>query len=92
MKAADRTTIGALWEQDLRFADIAAVANREGFDVASVYVDVMPAFISAMRRLAAQNLAEEDPSRAVLWLFHTHPPIAERIDTASRFTASPEAG
>ena len=50
------------------------------------------AFISAMRRLATQNLAEEDPSRAVLWLFHTHPPIAERIETASRFTPSPEAG
>ncbi|NMM81392.1 hypothetical protein B2J86_10745 [Acidovorax sp. SRB_14] len=44
-------TIGALWEQDLRFADISTVANREGFDVASVYVDVMPAFISAMHRV-----------------------------------------
>ncbi|PWE16088.1 hypothetical protein [Alcaligenes faecalis] len=51
LKAADRATIGALWEQDLRFADITAVANREGFDVGSVYVDVMPAFISAMHRV-----------------------------------------
>jgi STE24 endopeptidase len=40
------------------------------------------AFVSAMRRLAAQNLLEEHPSRAVVWLFHTHPPIAERIEAA----------
>jgi STE24 endopeptidase len=43
------------------------------------------AFISAMKRLAAQNLAEEDPSRAVQWLFHTHPPISQRIEAARRF-------
>ena len=43
------------------------------------------AFISAMRRLAAQNLAEERPSRAVLWFFHTHPPIQQRIDAARSF-------
>jgi STE24 endopeptidase len=43
------------------------------------------AFISAMKRLAAQNLAEERPSRAVLWLFHTHPPIEQRIEAARTF-------
>ncbi|HXH25730.1 MAG TPA: M48 family metalloprotease, partial [Vicinamibacterales bacterium] len=32
------------------------------------------AFIRAMRRLSAQNLAEERPSRLVEVLFHTHPP------------------
>jgi STE24 endopeptidase len=41
-----------------------------------------PAFISAMKRLAAQNLAEEEPSRLVQILFHTHPPIAARIEAA----------
>lgn len=40
------------------------------------------AFISAMRRLAAQNLAEERPSRAALWFFYTHPPVEERIAAA----------
>jgi STE24 endopeptidase len=40
------------------------------------------AFVSAMRRLAAQNLAEPNPSRPVLWLFHTHPPIEQRIALA----------
>ena len=47
-----------------------------------------PAFIAAMRRLAAQNLAEEEPSRLVQVLFHTHPPITARIAAARRFEAS----
>lgn len=45
------------------------------------------AFISAMRRLAAQNLAEEHPSRVVQWLFYSHPPIRERIAAAQSFKA-----
>ena len=44
------------------------------------------AFISAMRRLGAQNLAEERPSTAVLWFFHSHPTIEERIAAARDFT------
>jgi len=40
------------------------------------------AFVSAMRRLAAQNLAEQRPSAATLWLFHTHPPFEQRIQAA----------
>jgi STE24 endopeptidase len=40
------------------------------------------AFTSAMRRLGTQNLAEPRPSRAALWLFHTHPPIEDRIRSA----------
>jgi STE24 endopeptidase len=43
------------------------------------------AFISAMRRLGAQNLAEEDPSTLVQWLFYSHPPIRERIRAAQAF-------
>jgi STE24 endopeptidase len=43
------------------------------------------AFISAMRRLGAQNLAEEHPSRLVQWLFYSHPPIQERIEAAREF-------
>jgi STE24 endopeptidase len=45
------------------------------------------AFVSAMRRLAAQNLAEEHPSKIVQWLFHSHPPIRERIAAAQAFKA-----
>jgi len=43
------------------------------------------AFISAMKRLGTQNLAEEHPSRLVLWLFHSHPPIEQRIQAARGF-------
>ena len=39
------------------------------------------AFITAMKRLAAQNLAEEHPGRLAR-VFSTHPPTAERIDAA----------
>lgn len=43
------------------------------------------AFISAMRRLAAQNLAEPQPSMLVQWLFYSHPPIEDRIAAARSF-------
>jgi STE24 endopeptidase len=43
------------------------------------------AFVSAMRRLGAQNLAEEHPSKIVQWLFHSHPPMFERITAAQTF-------
>jgi STE24 endopeptidase len=45
----------------------------------------VPAFINAMRRLAAQNLAEEEPSRLVQFLFYSHPPIAARISAARQY-------
>ena len=45
------------------------------------------AFISAMRRLGAQNLAEEHPSKIAQWLFYSHPPLSERIATAQAFRA-----
>jgi STE24 endopeptidase len=44
-----------------------------------------PAFISAMKRLAQQNLAEDEPSTLVQWLFYSHPPIRERIAAARGF-------
>ena len=37
---------------------------------------------SGLRRLGEQNLAEERPSLIVRWLFHTHPPLAERLEAA----------
>jgi STE24 endopeptidase len=43
------------------------------------------AFISAMKRLGAQNLAEDAPSRLVEVLFHTHPPFPRRIALAERW-------
>lgn len=43
------------------------------------------AFISAMKRLSQQNLAEERPTALVQWLFYSHPPIRERIEAARRW-------
>jgi Zn-dependent protease with chaperone function len=40
------------------------------------------AFITAMKRLGTQNLAEQHPSWLVQTLFYTHPPLAARIGTA----------
>jgi STE24 endopeptidase len=50
------------------------------------------AFISAMRRLAATNLAEERPSKFVELLFHTHPPTAARIEEAKAWASRQVAG
>jgi STE24 endopeptidase len=44
------------------------------------------AFVSAMRRLGAQNLAEDRPSRLVEWLFYSHPPLEERLAAARAWT------
>lgn len=46
------------------------------------------AFVSAMKRLGAQNLAEHEPSQLVQWLFYSHPPIRERIEAAQAFKHS----
>lgn len=46
------------------------------------------AFISAMKRLAQQNLAEEHPSPLVQWLFYSHPPIRSRIAAAERWPST----
>lgn len=50
------------------------------------------AFISAMKRLAATNLAEDRPSRLVEVLFHTHPSTAARIEAARTWASQQVAG
>ena len=50
------------------------------------------AFISAMKRLSQQNMAEEHPSQLVQWLFYSHPPIRQRIDAARRWSSSTGSG
>ena len=40
------------------------------------------AFITAMKRLGQQNLAEDSPSKLVQAFFYTHPPIRERLRAA----------
>jgi STE24 endopeptidase len=50
------------------------------------------AFSTAMKRLSAQNLAEEQPSRLVQIFFHSHPSAAERIAAADTWQRSRGAG
>lgn len=45
------------------------------------------AFVSAMKRLSLQNLAEDRPSRLVEVLFHSHPCTAARIEAAEAWDA-----
>ncbi len=59
-----------------RAADRYALATTRNVD----------AFVTAMKRLSQQNLAEEDPSQLVRWLFYSHPPIHERIQAARAFS------
>ena len=49
-------------------------------------------FISAMKRLGAQNLAEERPTRLVEVLFYTHPPMMARIEAARAYGAARPPG
>jgi STE24 endopeptidase len=74
---ATRPLLNALSRRSERRADRFALTLTERPD----------AFVSAMRRLAAQNLAEARPSTATLWLFHTHPSFEQRIETARTFSS-----
>lgn len=58
-----------------RAADRYALATTRNVD----------AFVTAMKRLSQQNLAEEYPSPIVRWLFYSHPPIRERIEAARAY-------
>ncbi|OFW15001.1 MAG: hypothetical protein A3H29_03375 [Acidobacteria bacterium RIFCSPLOWO2_02_FULL_67_21] len=46
------------------------------------------AFVTAMKRLGAQNLAEERPSRLVELLFYSHPPMATRVEAAQAWAGN----
>jgi STE24 endopeptidase len=46
------------------------------------------AFVSAMRRLGTRNLAEPSPSLLTRLLFHTHPPVDERIASAADWASA----
>lgn len=47
------------------------------------------AFISAMKKLAEQNLADENPEKVYEIMLYSHPPIARRISFAESFKINP---
>jgi STE24 endopeptidase len=51
-----------------------------------------PAFVTAMQRLANQNLAEMDPPAWAVWLLYSHPPLAERIQHGETFASTLSSG
>ncbi len=67
--------VNALSRAQERAADLYALQTTRNVD----------AFVTAMKRLSQQNLAEEYPSPLVRWLFYSHPPIRERIEAARTF-------
>jgi STE24 endopeptidase len=75
VSCVSRPVLNAVWRRFERRADRFALA----------LTNQPAAFISTMRRFAAKNLAEERPSRATLWMFHTHPSFTERIRLAEEF-------
>ncbi len=46
------------------------------------------AFASSFIRLANQNLGEVDPEKWVVFMFYSHPPLAERIELAKNWNPS----
>ena len=69
----------ALSRAQERRADAFALALTGGTD----------AFASAVRRLSARHLVEEQPSTLTRWLHHRHPSVAERLALAG--AAGPDA-
>ena len=78
---------GGLWSfVVLPFANAMSRAQERAADrYALTTTRNVDAFVTAMKRLSQQNLAEEYPSAIVRWLFYSHPPIRERIDAARAF-------
>jgi STE24 endopeptidase len=59
--------------------------ERRADSYALKMTDNPSAFITAMKRLGQQNLAEDSPSKLVQALFYTHPPIKERLQAAQNW-------
>ena len=61
--------------------------NERRADLVALELTERPdTFIAVMRRMAAQNLAEEHPPRVARWLLNTHPTVEARIEHARRFS------
>jgi STE24 endopeptidase len=58
--------------------------ERGADSMALKYTGKKEAFISAMDKLANQNLSDRDPHPLIKFFFFDHPPIAERIAAARR--------
>jgi STE24 endopeptidase len=57
-------------------------------DYALASTNKAEAFASAFTRLANQNLGEIDPEKWVVFMFHTHPPLGQRIEKARKLSTT----
>jgi len=77
---------GAVWFVMIPVALAMSRAFERSADRFALTLTKNPAaFISVMKRLAAQNLAEEHPSKFVQVLFYSHPTVRDRIAAAQAF-------
>ena len=63
-------------------------ADRYALDVTGNY----EAFVSGLRRMGTEHLAEERPTRIVKWCFYSHPPVGDRVAEAYRHRALARGG
>jgi Zn-dependent protease with chaperone function len=61
--------------------------EREADRYAWENISAIAPFITSMKKLADQNLAEREPSKFVEWLFHSHPSIGKRIAAAESWAS-----
>lgn len=59
--------------------------ERQADNFALQHSDDKHAFMTALAGLADRNLSNAYPEWWVKWLFYSHPPIGERLETAERF-------
>jgi len=58
--------------------------ERQADDYALALIGRPEAFVAALERLGALNLAERDPHPVKEWLLHSHPSIGRRVARARR--------
>ncbi len=61
--------------------------ERQADEYAWKSIPAIDPFVSSMHKLASQNLAEENPSRWIEVLFHSHPSIGKRTAAAAAWRA-----
>lgn len=62
--------------------------ERRADEIAFDLIDDPGPAVSAFRRLAVSNIADLRPPALAVWLFYSHPPIAERIEAARAVSSS----
>jgi STE24 endopeptidase len=80
---------GAVWAAATPIRNLASRRQERRADMfALTMTGRVDAFTAAVRRLAAEHLAEERPSVLTRWLFQRHPTVAQRLALAEAYRRS----